>query len=275
MLTQVNLVDPMGNALSLPLQDNTNGYTVKNIEGLDPVKATITSSPFAQLDGSQSQGARRENRNIIMTIGLEPYSGGATVKALRSALYGWLMPKSFVTLQFFEDGAVTPGYTITGQVESFETPLFSKDPEVAVSLICFEPSFEEFTPHALGPFNTVTDTLGAYTTIVNPGTIEVGYLLTLSVNRPATTGFTIYNYRPGVTATQLDVVASLVNLDVVALSTRARDKSVLKNSTSILYAVPAASKWVPLYPGTNYIRVVCPGAAIPYTIGYTAKYGGL
>lgn len=275
MLTKVTLVDPLGASLALPLQDNSNGFTVKNIEGLDPVKASLTSTPFAQLDGSQAQGARRENRNILLTIGLEPYSGGSTVKALRAALYGVVMPKSFVTLQFFEDGAATPEYTITGQVESFETPLFSKDPEVVVSIICYEPSFEEYTPHLITGLNTVTDTSGAYTTIVNPGTIESGYLLTLSVNRLASTGFTVYNYRPGVSPTTLQVTASINTPDVIKLSTKSKDKSVLKGSTSILYSVPASSKWAMLYPGTNYIRVVCAGAAIPFTIGYTAKYGGL
>lgn len=275
MLTKVNLVDQFGTTLSLPLQDNTNGYTVKNIEGLDPVNATIVSSPFAQLDGSQSQGARRENRNIVLTIGLEPYSGGDTVKELRTALYNWLMPKSFVTMTFFDDGAITPGYTITGQVESFEAALFSKDPEVVASIICFDPAFEAFEPTAITGLTTVTDTAGLYTTIDNPGSIEVGYLLTLSANRVASAGFTVYNYRPGVTETQLEVKAALANLDVVYLSTRERDKSVLKNTSSVLYSVPASSKWVMLYPGTNYIRVVCAGAAIPYRIDYTAKYGGL
>jgi hypothetical protein len=37
----------------------------------------------------------------------------------------------------------------------------------------------------------------------------------------------------------------------------------------------SVSTWINFFPGTNYIRVYADGAAIPFTIEYTTKLGGL
>lgn len=281
MLTKIDIQDLPGlsNTISLPLMDVSAGYSVKNIEGLDPVKATITSSPFAQLDGAQQQSARLETRNLVITVGLEPYSGGDTVKALRAALYANFMPKSWVRIRFYEDDSVTPWCYIDGQVESFEAPLFAKDPEVNISVICFDPSFIDVnTTHLSGAGYSTVNTGGTETNIVYPGTIEVGYILKMTVNRPLSGGLSIQNRRPDGTVNQLDIAMSLAptGTDVIELSTITSKKYVTNDGSSVLYAVPVGAKWAPLYPGNNYFRVVAAGTpAIAYTIDYTAKYGGM
>lgn len=278
MLTKIDVQDLPGlsNTISLPLQDVSAGYTVKNIEGLDPVSATITSSPFAQLDGAQAQGARRETRNIVLTIGLEPYSGGATVKALRAALYANLMPKSFVRIRFYEDNSATPWAYIDGQVESFEAPLFSQDPEVNISIVCFDPSFLAVATTVLGPSGYSTVNSGGTEKLISyPGTVEVGYILKLTLTRALSGGLSV-QMRKGSVTQQLDISTALSNADVIEISTVSSKKYVTRNGTSILYAVPVTSKWGPLYPGDNNLRVVAAGSpAIAYTVTYQAKYGGM
>lgn len=279
MLTKLDVDDKQGHTLSLPLQDSSAGYTVKSIEGLDPVKATITSSSFAQLDGSQQQSARRENRNVIVKVGIEPYSGGSTVRALRTALYAYFMPKAFLILKFYEDDVLTA--TIEGQVESCEAPLFSQNPEANVSIICFDPAFQA---PAATVVNGSTVSNSTEQTINYPGTLEVGYEFQLNINRTiaAGAGFTIYNRRPGGSIAQLDVICpvALASGDVIKISTKARSKTatLVKSggaTSSYMYAVSGQSSWGPLYPGNNYVRVYATGAAIPFTITYTASYGGL
>jgi len=275
MLTKLVVDNLQGQTLTLPLQPTTPGYTIKEIDGLDPVKSTIVSSNFAQLDGSQFQSAKRENRNIILKIGMEPYySGGSTVAALRSALYAYFMPKSVVNLNFYIDDVLT--YTIQGTVESCETALFSKYPEVSVSILCFDPNFLAPVATTVNG-NSVSNTTEQ--TVAVAGTVETGYLFTLSVNR-SISSFTIYNRRPDGTIAQIDVAMSLQNGDVVKISTEPKNKyATLTRSgvvTSILYAVAAISKWGPLWPGNNYYRVyAAAGTAIPFTIVYTPKYGGM
>jgi hypothetical protein len=281
MLTKIDVqaLPGLTNTISLPLQDVSAGYTVKDIEGLDPVKATIVSSPFAQLDGAQQQSARREPRNLVITVGLEPYSGGSTVKALRAALYANFMPKSWVRIRFYEDGAATPWAYIDGQVESFVAPLFAKDPEVVISIICFDPSFLDTNLTTLsGAGYSTVNAGGAEKTILYPGTVEVGYILRITTNRSLTGGLTIQNRKPDGTTDQLDLSMALspTGTDVIVISTVSSNKYITVDGVSALYAVPVTSKWGPLYPGNNYFRLVAAGTpAISYTIEYRAKYGGM
>ena len=60
MLTRVEVRNDHGNLLNLSLQEILGGFIVEEIQGLDPVAATIVSSSFAQLDGEQYQSSRRE-----------------------------------------------------------------------------------------------------------------------------------------------------------------------------------------------------------------------
>jgi len=278
MLTKIEALDGFGNTLSLPLQDVSAGYTVKSIDGLDPVKATISSSSFAQLDGAQFQGARREPRNIIIKLGMEPYSGGSTVRTLRATLYKYFMPKAFVTLKFYDDGSSIPTALITGQVETMETPLFAKDPEVNISILCADPAF--YGPTELSVTGNTHDPSGATDTTINyAGTLEVGYRLVIPVNRTMSTGLTVLLKRFGASVYEkVDITAALANLDVVEISTLAKNKYV-KNTkspgSSLLYAVTVASRFAPLYPGVNYFRIDASGAAVPWTLYYTPRYGGL
>ncbi len=60
MLIKVEARTSSGALLILPLDDVSSGYVVEEIEGLDPVKATLVSSSFAQADGEQYH-----TRNVI------------------------------------------------------------------------------------------------------------------------------------------------------------------------------------------------------------------
>jgi hypothetical protein len=276
MLTKIEVDDGQGHTLSLPFADVSAGYTIKNIDGLDPVKATIVSTAFAQLDGSQLQSARRENRNIILTLGIDPYLASASVKSLRAALYAYFMPKSFVKIKFFDENVAYA--TIAGQVESFETPLFARDPEVAVSILCPDPSFLAVTPITVSS-NTVAAG-GVETPITNPGSIEAGYVLTLVANRNLT-GLSVTNRRPDNTVATLDITMAINSGDTIKISTVALDKYVkLTRSgteSSVIWAVSAASKFGPLWPGVNSFRIIhsAAGAIVPFSLVYTPRYGGL
>lgn len=273
MLTKVVIDNMQGNLLTLNLQDWANGYILKNIDGLDPVKATISSSVFAQLDGAQVQGARREPRNIVVEVGLVPDFVNNSVQSLRQALYLVAMPKTMIELNFYNDDVLYA--TITGMVESVEATPFAKDPSALISIICFDPAFVAPSETTVNG-NTVSTTTEQ--TVNYPGNIETGYLLTLSVNR-SLSDFTIYNRRPSGDVTTIAVTYAMLAGDSVKVSTVSKDKYLTLtrsgSTSSILYSASATSKWAPLYPGDNFIRVYASGAAIPYTIKYTAKYGGL
>lgn len=273
MLINVEARNNQGALLTLPLMDISEGFIIQDIEGLDPVKATLVSSSFANLDGEQYQSARREKRNLVFTLGLEPDYVSQTVKALRNRLYGHFMPKSNVNLRFFSDDF--PTVDISGRVESFEAPLFTKEPEAKLSLLCFDPNFYDATP-VLVSSATVADT--TETTIEYEGTIESGIVFRLTVDR-AISGFSIFNRAVDNSIRTLEFFTSLQAGDIIEINTNSGSKGATLTragiATSILYGISPYSSWVELFPGPNYIRVAVSGAPMPYTIDFTTKYGGL
>lgn len=272
MLTRVDVKTDLGVLLALSLEDPSNGYVIEEVEGLDPVKATLVSSSFAQLDGQQYQSSRRDSRNLKFKIRLEPDYTMESVRDLRRRLYNFFMPKSSVNFRFYVDDVTVD---ISGRVESFETSMFSKDPTVDISVMCFKPDFYDPVP-VLRPGFTTSGELEVLHNYV--GTVETGIVFTLQVNRTLSE-FTIYHKTPGGVIETMDFSAPLIAGDVLEISTipGAKSATVTRSNSpsSILYGISPYSKWIELQPGDNYIRVYAEGAAIPYEIEYTKKYGGL
>lgn len=273
MLIKVEVRNPAGTLLTLMLDDDSSGYIVEGIEGLDPVKATLVSSSFANLDGSQFQSARRENRNIIVKIDLRPDFVTQTVRGLRQALYSFFMTKSEVSLRFYDsDGTIV---NIMGRVESCETALFSQEPRVDVSIMCFDPDFLEMDSIVVSGSTVSTTT---EFDINYDGTVESGILFELNLNR-SLSDFTIYHRAPDGIIRQLNFSAALLSGDKLTISTVTGNKyiNLLRSGTtsSLLYGMPPQSAWIELQPGLNHLRVYAVGAAIPFTITYAVRHGGL
>lgn len=273
MLTTVEVRNPAGDLLSLPLDDISDGYVLQDVEGIDPVKATIVSSTFATLDGVQYQTARREARNLLITLGLEPDYASSSVRELRSNLYNWFMSKAAVNLRFYDsDGLVVE---INGRVESLEAPLFVKEPKAVISVLCSNPDFVELD-EVTGEGDTVSDTTEFL--IVYNGTVETGIRFELNLDR-SLTDFSIIHRPPDGIFRTLDFEASLLDLDVVTIDTNVGQKSfILSRSSvesSILYARQPGSAWFLLQPGDNYFRFYAAGDPIPFTYAFTERHGGL
>jgi hypothetical protein len=273
MLTKVEARNRLGALLAFQLDDVSSGFVVSDIEGLDPVKATLASSSFASLEGARFQSGKRETRNIKLTIELKPNFTFDTVRDLRSRLYGFFMPKTEVNLQFYDSDGLE--VDIWGRVESCETPLFSKEPEVAISIICYDPDFidEQSVELAGATTDDETEMLIDY-----EGTVETGIVLTLHVDR-SIGEFTIYHRPPDGTLRSFDFSALLFDTDVVEISTVPGDKYVTLTRDSVesflLRAVLPQSDWIQLLPGENYLRVYCEGTSMPFELTYTPRYGGL
>lgn len=270
MLSHVEIRSAQGDLLDLHLDDISSGYIIKSIEGLDPVKATLVSTDFASIDGSQFQSSRREYRNIKFQLGYVPV--GNTVRQLRQKLYTYFMPKSTVSLRFFmEDGLIVD---TKSRVESFETTLFTSDPAVDISLISFDPDFYNPTPvEILG--NTVST--GTMTIIEYEGSVPTGIEFTLEIDR-SISALTLYHVSEGVTS-NFDFNYAMVAGEVLKINTIPGSKSATLTtsgySRSVLFGTSPAAIWPQLTPGENQFLAYVDGAPIPYTITYNAKYGGL
>lgn len=275
MLTMVEVRTPQGTLLSLPLADSSSGIEVRDIGGLEAVKATLASSSFANLPGAQFQSSHRETRNITMKLGLQPVTG--SVKSLRTMLYSFLMPESTVSLRFYDEDGTT--VDIAGTVETFDSPLFSADPEASISIMCFQPDFVSTVPIVVSGVS-VSDSTEIVVTY--NGSIKTGFEFVYTVAGHTVSEFTIYNRLPDGTTQSLDFQGGLAIGDVVTISTVTGDKSVTKVDhlgvgSSVLYAMTPQSTWLNLYPGDNHIRVYSTAleAGMDYQITYSEHYGGL
>ena len=274
MLTRVDVVTDQGAVLTLPLWDASLGYLVKEITGLDPVKATITASKFARIDGTARQASSREHRNIVLKLGYTPDYVTNDIQRLRTFLYKFVMPKSLVLLRFYMNEVLF--VQIRGEVESCETPLFSREPEVDISIVCFQPDF-------VAPEETLLSGTTAYDeefVIEYPGSTPTGFEFELLVDQPVRE-FQIHNRQINGDVQILDFlgVGDLIAGDIVNISTVSGDKKATLTrggvASSALYMVSPASAWVNLMPGSNMFRIQFGGSPIPYSLSYVARYGGL
>lgn len=273
MLTTVEVRTPQGALLTLSLDNPSNGYVVKGIDGLGPVKANLVTSSVASRDGVQFQSSRRESRDLMFKLGFSPADLTETVRGLRKKIYGFFLPKMMVNMRFYmSEGLVVD---LNGMVETCEPAVFDQEPGVAIGLMCFDPDF--FDPEVI----EVTGESTSLTTedlIHYNGEVESGILFTLNVDRTLTE-FTIYHRPPDGSIRTLDFANPLEAGDKLDISTVPGSKYVnLTRSgaiSSLLRGMSPTSNWIELQPGDNYIRVYATGAAIPWEISYTDKYGGL
>lgn len=274
MINQVEVRSALGQLLTLVLTDTADGLIVEEIDGLDPVKATLTSSTSATTPGARFQSSRREARNIILTLGLDPDFVNTSVRDLRNQLYQFFMPQSQVSLRFFMSDGVT--VDISGRVESFDSALFVQEPKAVISIMCFEPDFVALEPTFV-PGATVENTDEVLITLP-AAAVETGIRLTLNVDREVNE-FTIYHRAGDNVVRSLDFAAPLVADDILTISTVTGSKGANLTrdavTSSILYGVSPQSNWIQLQPGENHIRVFAVGLPIPYTIEYTTRLGAL
>jgi tail protein len=278
MLTRVEVQTTRGTSLILPLVDPENGFVIAEIEGLDPVKAVLVSSNFAGVDGEKyhPSGTRREKRNIKLKLDYNPDFQSTTIDSLRTTLYSVLMPKTEVNLRFYDDTGIY--VDIWCVVESFDDPKFVKDPDATISLIGYDPDFVNPVQVSFTG-STVPD---ATTSDINYlGTVDTGIDLTLAIDR-AVSAFTVYNTPPGSITKQMIFAADTPFSagDSLRFSTVSGAKGVWRTRagvvTSLLYGLSMQSAWLSMEgPGINRFRVFATGAAIPYTLKYFTRYGGL
>lgn len=274
MLERVEVQNSQGDLLKLVLADSSSGFIVADIDGLGPVKATLVSSGFAGVDGEQYQSSRREARNVKFKLELDPDPATETVWGLRNKLYDFFMPESEITLQWFlENGLIVE---ILGVVETCEPDHFTQEPTMDISIMCFRPDFYELTSETI-PGLLTTDLTATY--FDYPGTVETGVVITVTADRDVDE-LTVYHRIPsGDIQTLTFDNAPLIAGDVLTISTVEGNKGATLNRagtiSSVLYGISPQSKWLELKRGNNGLRVYATGAAMPVSIEYVNKYGGL
>lgn len=282
MITKIELYSPQPDAPVLPLggfMPSNDPVHVFNVEGLGPVKAEISSTPFATGRGELYQGGSTGKRNIVLTLGLNPDWEEQTMSTLRQLLYRYFMPEEWCKLRFFTD--YLPTVDIEGYVEGFEPNIFSKDPEIQVSIICPKPDFIEANATVLSGLVDDGTTEIAYTYV---GTVETGLELRID-STPANTS---YNGDLTITNVAYEIPQIFVAENVLINTTKYFKLSSVRNAkrvqnisaidgapTNLLAKVTAESNWPVIKPGENVLTVAASEADQAWTLAYFNRFGGL
>jgi hypothetical protein len=283
VITKVEVFSSQPDAPILPLGGSMPFYDpvfIRNIEGLDPVKADIATTPFASGRGELYQGSSTPKRNIVLTLGFNPdWEGLQTMASLRQILYRYLMPQNWTKLRFFSQEL--PNVDIEGYVESFAANMFSQDPEIQVSIINPRPDFIEVDATT---YTSIVDDGTLEFTFDYAGTIDAGYELRVdhTVDVPAYTGALTLTH----TAFAEDQVIKInpvtidgsryFKLNSVQHNKRLQAVYTADNTfDNLLARMTTDSVWPRIRPGENIFRIMAEQTGLVWTMAYFNRYGGL
>lgn len=280
MLTEVKAYSSWPSAPTLLLSETGRAETdliqIRNIDGLNPVKASVNTSPWGSVDGAAYAGSSVVARNIVMTICPNPDWENWTYETLRRLLYRYFMPKSQVRL-VFESDDISP-VEIFGIIEGVEVNQFSKEPEQVISIICPDPYFVAVDP-TIVTGQTIREG-GASTPITYNGSIETGILLKVtkvSGSDPTTIGIQVGDPEKGYFWVDAGVSAT----DYFQMSSLARQKFIESVDmdtgvlTNLLALREEGSSWPTLVPGVNNFSVITDQGVQDWELSYYERFGGL
>lgn len=285
MLTKLNVYSSQSSSPELPLSSSGIGsdpLQIRNITGLGPVNADINTTANGVFKGENFNGSFVGKRNIVLTIGLNPDWEDQSMNSLRTLLYAYFMTGLLVTLDF--ESTNYPVVRTKGYVESFEPNMFSKDPEVQVSILCPEPDFVAVEPTVIT--GEVTD--GSETIDVEYiGTSATGILIRVLANDdvPEFEGV-LWIHLPTVPEPATFVIDPITidSAHFLRMASIPGEKRVelVTVSTGVgvskLSAVQTGSKWPMLYPGINPFAVLAYDSELlgqSWDLTYYARFGGL
>lgn len=250
---------------------------IRDIDGLGPVKADISTIPSGTSRGETYQGSSANKRNIVLTLGLNPNWSTQTMSSLRQLLYGYFMTEEWCKLRFFSDEL--PTTDIEGYVESFEPNIFSQDPEIQISIVCPKPDFIDIDASI---FKGAVD-LGENQFQFNyDGTVSSGLELRVdrTLARPAYFG-------PVTVAVQNAKGTRAITVDPVTIDTtrsykmssvqgrkRVQYESLINGETTNLLKIKSG-EWPQLEPGENLLTVSANQPGQAWTLAYFNRFGGL
>jgi Phage tail protein len=269
LLTELKAYSSWASAPTLLLNEagraETDLIQIRNIDGLDPVKASVGTSSLGDVDGSSYTGSSIPSRNIILTIGLNPNWDTWTYEGLRRLIYSYFMPKRPTRLVFYSDDLVP--VEIAGITEGVTINQFSKDPELLVSVICPDPYFTALEPTVL------TGSSGEIVNVDYSGSIETGIRVKVtSVSGPAPTVISLKGFNVEAT------VSSVLYFEMGSLPMQKFVQNVGIGSgviTNLLSKVEDGFSWPVIQPGINEFSVLTDSGVQDWELTYYERFGGL
>lgn len=139
MIYDVRVLNPTSLLGIIPVNSAAKPYQVVNIEGLGPVKASISTTSKGYGPGVNYGGSIIDARNIVLDIQLNGV--GEKARVARLELYEMFPIGERINLYFYEG---TDVYNIPGYVESVAPKLFTRKPTLQISVLCTDTYFRRY-----------------------------------------------------------------------------------------------------------------------------------
>lgn len=138
MIHSITVTNHLGDSIKLELtRPDTSGFIVGAVEGLGPTKADINTAKVASGDGGSFNSARRNERNVVLTLIYADWMPNESIEDIRHKSYKYFPTKKKISLLIETDNRTvkTEGY-----VESNDPIIFSKREGSTISIICPDPN---------------------------------------------------------------------------------------------------------------------------------------
>lgn len=249
---------------------NSPFFEVIEIDGLLPQDATISTTTFANTDGSKINSTRVEQREMTITI-----CPRYPVEENRQKLYKYFRTKKETTLYFKNDNR---DVVIAGVVNKFDGSLFEQTQTITIELLCEIPYWHdkystvgdmarvedlfEF-PFAIGEegieFSRINREMTQ--TVCNNGDVETGMIIELYASETVVNP-KIYNVQ---TKEYFGLKTTMQLGDVIQINTNDLRKRVeltrYGETRNLINSIEKGNKWLKLTPGENQFTYTCDSGA--------------
>jgi len=252
---------------------------IVSIDGLDPVKASVSTMTLSDTDEGIVTGTEVPSRNIVLTLRPDPDWSNWTPEQLRRLIYAYFIPKSQVRLVFYTDEL--DSVEIFGTVESCSYNQFIKDPEYQISIICSDPYFKAIEATEISGTVIEPEDWPPSEPITIEGDIPVGFELKLSSGYDSGE-LTVQVGDPSISTFHL-IVSTLPNPNIFEMNSKPLRKFVrtVEIDTGIITNLLGSlepgygSVWPILRPGDNLFAVMGSMVGDAWELKYFPKFGGL
>jgi hypothetical protein len=270
-------------SIDLPIfgADPEGPFILKGVDGLGPPERDVKIARTVQ-EGGYRQGTRTQNRQVVHRVGLQPdWDTGQTSADLRNMMYGLLTPPANQSVKL----QVMLGSTILAQTEgdisTFETALFSKDPEVQITLDCDYPYLRKPAITYQIPAKSLVSGKTAVD-ISNDGTAPAGFWMKIVLQSNHSGSLVISDDTAGGEVLELNGPWNAG--DILTVDTRAGQRGVWRQpagagsggNVSILGRMTGVSRWLQLHGLAN--RLLINNTAFDFSgngFGHTVAYWGV
>lgn len=225
-------------------------YKLKSITGLNPPSTNVAISD--QVDsGGTNLGANPVNREIVMIVGFQPnYAAGQSVADLRQALYTKLFPRYGRHMTFsIQDSNRTTLLSVIGQVKNVDADIFSKEPQVVITMACYGPYLRKWNQQKTQISLLSKDPLP----LTCNGNAPTGFYMELQF-----TGFTSLFSFTDENDDRLAFFYNFINGDIISFDTTPgrRTARILRgvDDDNLMPYLTSDSVWLQLYEGINNIQ---------------------